>query len=158
MGFFNKVKLIFSGAEGQAEANIINALDHISQQVRLKDMQKGDSGGLFWSFAYGIASTSYSAANPYAPDSDMIDKVFPLVRKVLEDYGLSGGGGHNSEVFMIGSRYMNGVISHNKNIYMSAIDSMGLVIEQNIPEKQDSTINYIVISIFVAVTVLFMLN
>ena len=157
MGFFNKAKLIFSGAEGQAEANIINALDYISQQVSLKDMQRVEPG-VFWSFAYGIASTSYSAAKPYAPDSDMMDKIFPLVRRVLVSYGLSGDGEHNSESFMIGSRYMNGVISHNKSMYMSTIDSMVAIISQNIPEEQGSAINYIVMIILVTVAILFILN
>ncbi len=158
MGFFNKLKLSFSGAEGQAEANIINALDYISQQISIKDMKNTDYS-LLWSFAYGIASTSYNASNPYAPDSDMIDKVFPLVKKTLNNYELSGDSEHNSEAFLVGSRYMKGVISHNKNAYMSAIDSMISLIEQKTPEKQRmSVFHIIIISIILAIIIINTLN
>ena len=157
MGFFNKIKLIFSGAEGQAEANIINALDYMTHQLSKKDMQRADPD-LLHSFAYGIASSAYSAANPHAPDSDIVEKIFPLVRKVLRNYGLNGDGGHNSNATIIGARYMNGVIYRDKVIYMSAIDSIVLLIEQNLYKEPKSMVWYIVVSIVATLVLLYILN
>jgi hypothetical protein len=136
MGFFNKLKLSLSGAEGQMESNILNALDYIKREIGKKDMIKfhNSEQGFFWWFVYGIATQTNDILNPYAPDSDTFDKIFPTVTKALEGYGLdkkkSNSCDMQDEVFSLGRQFTRGVYNSDKYTYMSAIDSIVLLIKK----------------------------
>ena len=136
MGLFNKLKLSLSGAEGQMELNILNALDYIKREIGEKEMIKfhNSEEGFFWWFAYGIATYTYNRLNPYAPSSDTVNKIFPAVTKALESVGLnymeSNSCDMQDKVFSLGRQYANGVYNSDKHTYISAIDSIILLIKK----------------------------
>jgi len=136
MGLFGKIIKSFSGAEGQMEVQIDNALDYIKRDIGHSKMlayHKKDNQ-LFWWFAYGIATATKSQFDRFGNNQELSMKVFDIVREALEKNGLSSGDSKDypkkDEVFGLGRQYAYGVFSKNRANYMDAISSIVSIINK----------------------------